>query len=68
MNTPNKIETELKVVAHGDLPTQEEVNNIPEPSQEEALFRIVANTKSVEIKNNDLPTQSDGAGSSCSNE
>ena len=55
-----KIETELRVVAHGDLPTQEEVNNIPEPSEEEALFRIVANTKTVEIINNDLSSQVDG--------
>lgn len=59
-----KIESELRVVAHGDLPTQEEVNNIIEPSEEEALFRIVANTKTVEIKVNDIPSQSDGARSS----
>lgn len=64
MNTPNKIETDLKVVAHGDLPTPEEIKNIVEPSEEEALFRIVANTKSVEIIHNDLSSQSNGAGSS----
>ena len=58
-----KIESELRVVAHGDLPTQEEVNNIIEPYEEEALFRIVANTKTVEIKVNDIPSQSNGAGS-----
>lgn len=58
-----KIESELKVVAHGDLPTQEEVNKIPEPSEEEALFRIVANTKSVEIKTDGLSSQPDRTGS-----
>lgn len=44
-----KIESELKVVAHGDLPTLKEVEDLVEPPQEEALFRIIANTKSVEI-------------------
>lgn len=63
-----KIESELRVIAHGDLPTQQEVNNIVEPSEEEALFRIVANTKSLEIKVNDISSQSDGAGSSNGNE
>jgi hypothetical protein len=62
-----KIESELRVVAHGDLPTQEEVNNIPEPSEEEALFRIVANTKSVEIKLNELSPQLDGSRSNDGN-
>lgn len=62
-----KIESELRVIAHGDLPTQNEVNNIPEPSEEEALFRIVANTKSVEIKVNELSSQPDGNGSNGSN-
>jgi hypothetical protein len=62
-----KIESELRVVAHGDLPTQDEVNNIPEPSEEEALFRIVANTKSVEIKVNELSPQPYGNGSNGSN-
>lgn len=66
MNTPNKIETDLKVIAHGDLPTLEEIKSIVEPSEEEALFRIVANTKSVEIIHNDLSSQSNGAGSSSS--
>lgn len=52
-----KIESELKVVAHGDLPIESEVNIIPDPSEQEAMFRIVANTISMEVKN-ELSAQS----------
>lgn len=55
-----KIESELRVVAHGDLPTKEEVKNIPDPSEDDALFRIVANTSSLEIKTNDLSSRFEG--------
>lgn len=57
-----KIESELKVVAHGDLPTKSEVNIIPDPSEQDAMFRIVANTISMEVKH-ELPSQLDGKGS-----
>lgn len=59
MNT----QSELKVVAHGDLPTINEAKEIPDPSEEEALFRIVANTKTVEIKTDELSPQLDRTGS-----
>ena len=58
-----KIESELRVVAHGDLPTKEEANNIPDPSEDQALIRIVANTSSLETKTNDLSSRTDGKAS-----
>lgn len=59
MNTPQKIETELRIIAHGDiLPLIE-----PDPSEDEALIRIVANTSSLETKTNDLSSRTDGKAS-----
>ncbi len=66
MNVPQKIETELRVVAHGDILSTVDAQNIPEPSDEDALFRIVANTNSLEVKKNDLSSRSEGEGSNVS--
>jgi hypothetical protein len=67
MNIPQKIETELRVVAHGEILSVVEAQNVPEPSDEDALFRIAANTNSLEVKKNDLSSQPEGEGSNVSN-